>query len=107
MTAKIFARKLLDRVLMRYGYRVSYDSILHDSQKKSGEHSRYNTASRLPQGAESYLQINHPRLKELKTRYSMFDSRVTTPLVWKNDHVSTEDLLYFRGDNAYVWQLRG
>lgn len=107
MTAKTFARKLLDRALMRYGYRVIHDSILHDWQKNSDEYSRYNTASRLPEGAESYLQINHPRLKELKSRYSMFDSRVTTPVVWKNDYVSTEDLLYFRGDNAYVWQLRG
>ncbi|MBK8908538.1 MAG: putative sugar O-methyltransferase [Rhodospirillales bacterium] len=31
---------------------------------------------------------------------------MTTPLVWTDDHVSSEDMLYFRGDNAYVWQVR-
>jgi hypothetical protein len=44
---------------------------------------------------------------ELKRRYSSFDSRVTRSLVWTSGYVAPQDLLYFRGDNAYVWQLRG
>jgi hypothetical protein len=106
MTAKAFARKLLDRALMACGYTVVRSSILHDWQKKSHEAPRFR-ASRPPEGAKSYLRVDHPRLIELRSRYSTFDSRVTSPLVWRNGHVRAEDLLYFRGDNAYVWQLRG
>jgi hypothetical protein len=106
MTAKAFARKLLDRALMAYGYRVVHSSILHDWQKEYDRAARFN-ASSLPEGASSYLRVDHPRLVALRSRYSTFDSKVTTPLVWRNGYVRAEDLLYFRGDNAYVWQLRG
>ncbi len=106
MTAKAFIRKLLDRALMAHGYRVVHSSILLDWQKNPDGEARFNP-SRLPEGAKSYLHVDHPRLIELRSRYSTFDSRVTTPFVWRNGHVRAEDLLYFRGDNAYVWQLRG
>ena len=106
LTPKAFARKLLDRALMTYGYRMVRSSILYDWQKNSYEAARFN-ASPLPEGARSYLHVDHPRLVELRSRYSVFDSRVTSPLVWRNGYVRAEDLLYFRGDNAYVWQLRG
>jgi len=35
------------------------------------------------------------------------DPAVTTPLVWSEAHVRAEDIAYFRGDNAWVWQVRG
>jgi hypothetical protein len=94
MTAKAFAMKLLDKALRRLG------------QGQTGEPGRFNP-SLLPEGAESRLRVDHPRLVELKRRYSSFDSRVTYPLVWKSGYVGPRDLLYFRGDNAYLWQLRG
>src|SRR5262249_11767558 len=34
------------------------------------------------------------------------DPDVITPLQWKEDYVRTEDIAYFSGDNAYVWQVR-
>jgi hypothetical protein len=37
----------------------------------------------------------------------MFDTGATTPLVWQEGILTADDLLYFRGDNPYVWQLRG
>ncbi len=60
----------------------------------------------LPGAAEAYLRADNPRLLELERAYAAFDSRVTTPLLWRRDHVTTYDLRYFRGDNAYVWQVR-
>src|SRR5204863_4383268 len=75
-------------------------------QRPASAPGRFN-ASPLPQGAESRLRADHPRLLELKRRYAGFDSRVTRPLVWTSGYVAPRDLLYFRGDNAYVWQVRG
>jgi hypothetical protein len=79
---------------------------LYDWQKLSQIGSNYNR-TKLPEGAEDYLHIENPRLIELEKRYSNFDKNVTTTLVWQNKHLRPEDILYFRGDNAYVWQLRG
>jgi hypothetical protein len=106
MTAKAFATKLLDKALTPYGYRVVHSSLLHDRQKNSDDAARFNP-SLLPEEAKSYLRVDHPRLIELRNRYSTFDSRVTSPSVWRNGYVKAEDLLYLRGDNPYVWQLRG
>ncbi|HET7365774.1 MAG TPA: putative sugar O-methyltransferase [Burkholderiales bacterium] len=98
--------KLLDSTLKPYGYRVVPSAILHDWQKELEPRGRFN-ASRLPPGAASYLRPDHPRLVELKRRYASFDRRVTSPLVWIEGSLSAQELRYFRGDNAYVWQLRG
>jgi len=38
--------------------------------------------------------------------YADFDPLVVTPTVWNAGKISAEDLLYFRGDNPYVFQLR-
>ncbi len=91
---------------MTYGYRVVPSSVLHDWQKDSEPKTRFN-ASRLPADAASYLRADHPRLTELKRRYASFNSAVTGSLIWNEQYVSAEDLRYFRGDNAYLWQLRG
>lgn len=91
MSAIAFARKLLDRALPAF----------HTS-----ESGRFN-ASPLPPGAENHLRADHPRLVELQRRYANFEDRVTRPLVWTSGYVGPADLLYFRGDNAYVWQIRG
>lgn len=61
----------------------------------------------LPAQAGEVLRANHPRLVDLKERYARFNPAVTTPLVWREGHLRDEDIPYFRGDNAYVWQVRG
>jgi len=98
------ARQLLNSKLKRY--KLISSSLLYDWQKYPQTKPSYKE-SLLPEGSESYLQPNHPRLKELQKRYANFDSKVTVPLVWKEGIVRPDDLRYFRGDNAYVWQLRG
>lgn len=61
----------------------------------------------LPSGAKDYLVANNPRLQQLGQDYARFDRRVTESIQWKSHTVRGHDLLYFRGDNAYVWQLQG
>jgi hypothetical protein len=43
----------------------------------------------------------------LEQRYATCDPDVITPLIWTKQHVLTEDITYFRSENAYVWQVRG
>lgn len=63
--------------------------------------------SSIPSDAASWLKPDNPRLLELQARYDAFDHRVTAPSAWTGNRLSAEDLLYFRGDNAFVWQVRG
>ena len=61
----------------------------------------------LPEGAADYLRFDNPRLAELVERYSRCDPAVTSPAVWTEGTLTSSDLSYFRGDNPFVWQLRG
>jgi hypothetical protein len=100
-------RKVICRVAQRFGYELILRELLYDWQR---DWERADKASHtdisLPQGAEEYLTTNNPRLQTLKEFYSKADALVTTPVVWNDSNFSAEDLKYFRGDNAYVYQVR-
>ncbi len=100
------ARHLLNSIFKRYGYELVSSFLLYDWQRCPQTQPSYKESA-LTKGAEHYLQPSHPRLRELQERYANFDGEVTVPLLWKEGHVRLDDLRYFRGDNAYVYQLRG
>lgn len=61
----------------------------------------------LPAGAEDYLRADNPRLAELREAIMSTDSPARVATQWSDDFLSKNLALgYFRGDNAYVWQLR-
>lgn len=61
----------------------------------------------LPAGAESFLRADNPRLTELRNAYDGLDSPSAVPTQWSDDFLAKNlSLAWFRGDNAYVWQLR-
>ena len=60
----------------------------------------------LPDDAREYLTPNNPKLLDLKRRYAKCDRNVTIPGQWTDGYVRSEDIAYFRGDNAYLWQVR-
>ena len=100
------ARRGLNSFLNQHGYDIIESSALYDWQIEN--HTAPSHADTpLPVEAKHYLKSDNPRLQELKTRYAACDHDVTTPMLWQDSHVTDEDILYFRGDNAYVWQLRG
>jgi hypothetical protein len=82
------------------------DDTLYDWQKPSETKQPGRGSSTLPPGAAEYLVQTNPRLADLQRHYAAFNSDVTTPLIWTDSHLGPEDMLYFRGDNAYVWQVR-
>jgi len=57
--------------------------------------------------ALAYLKAGNPRLIELRAVYSDFDPVVTSPLIWVDTIITQKDLTHFRGDNAFVYQVRG
>lgn len=106
MGLKTYVRKALSSVLKRYDYEIIESGQLYQWQTRPKAQPSYRQSS-LPKEATDYLQQNNPRLQDLQARYTIFDSEVTAPLVWIDAHVKPDDILYFRGDNAYVWQLKG
>jgi len=64
-------------------------------------------APKLPEGAEQYLSVSNPRLRELQDAYRRVESAVVQHSVWTASYVSADvPLQRFRGDTAYVWQQR-
>lgn len=106
MGLKTYLRKALNSLLKRYDYEIIESRRLYEWQKCPEAQPSYKQ-SRLTKEATDYLQQNNPRLQELQARYTIFSNEVTAPLVWTDGYVRPDDILYFRGDNAYVWQLRG
>ena len=105
MGIKTRVRSQLEALAVQFGYRLLPEQSLYEWQKRPGGPQR-SARPPLPEGAAAYLVRDNPRMRELKERYAGFDKDVTTPLVWSEDVVSAEDMLQFRGDNAYVWQTR-
>ena len=91
----------VNRFAGRRGYVFTDVDSLYEWQRPAAQ-PLANRASPDP-----YLTETNPRLVDLIDRYSRFDSQVTSPTLWKVDHISGERLRYPRGDDAYVWQLRG
>ncbi len=79
-------------------------SILYDWQ--TGETGENTQDLRLPAGADQYLVVDNPRLRELRERYAGFQARASVPIVWTDAYVQSYGLQSFRGDNCYVWQTK-
>jgi hypothetical protein len=60
-----------------------------------------------PVSHDPALDLNNPRLTELRERYAACDKAVTTPLIWRPEIVSQIDLKSFRGSKEYLSQIRG
>jgi len=90
----------------RFGIRAMRTDRLYPWQTAPGLAGTRGSSS-LPEGAADWLRPDNPLLAELLARYAVFDPRVTTPARWTADRLRPEDLLWFRGDNAFLWQVRG
>ena len=52
------------------------------------------------------LRLTNPALVELRERYSAAQLLMGPSPYWRPDYFTPDDLLYFRGDNCYVWQFQ-
>ena len=94
-------RNVLNSLALRRGYVFADVKSLYEWQRPS--------VGPVPVRGRSdpYLDEGNPRLVELLQRYARFDPAVTAPALWKVDHIVGERLRFPRGNDAYVWQLRG
>ena len=58
-----------------------------------------------PADRAALLKAN-PELLALHQRYAGLADIIGKSSVWDSGHIAAEDLLYFRGDNGYVWQFQ-
>jgi SAM-dependent methyltransferase len=96
----------LNMLLRRRGKMVLPLASLYEWQLNPNPGGPSFNSIALPDDAREYLTPNNPKLLDLKRRYAKCDPNVTIPLEWTDGYVRTEDIAYFRGDNAYVWQVR-
>ncbi len=52
------------------------------------------------------LRATNPALVALCQRYAGLQNIIGTAPFWRPGYVAEQDLLYFRGDNCYVWQFQ-
>ncbi|MEA3003982.1 MAG: hypothetical protein QOH81_2770 [Sphingomonadales bacterium] len=99
--------RLLNQIsATRFGLRAVRTGHLYRWQTEPGRAGTVGTTC-LPDGASIWLRRDNPVLVDLVARYAAFDSRVIRPVRWTPDKLSDRDLLWFRGDNAFLWQVRG
>lgn len=96
------AKKILRKILQRFGFDVVREVYLYDWQKE--ERRTDLSEVYLPEGAKTYLSPTNPVLLSYEERYRNCDYPVSDVLLWSKDRVRAEDILYFRGHNAYVFQ---
>ncbi len=99
-------RRSVNQLVRHLGVEIVASHLLYDWQREPIYGSAWHDAP-LPAGAEQYLRMDNAKLVELQQRYRRFDSAVSIPSLWSDEYVRPDDLLHFRGDNAWVWQLRG
>lgn len=98
------AHKIRGILAERFGLAINRTGNLYPWQVRpvlAGSHT-----AQVPDEARAYLRLDNPHLLDLERRYADFDPAVITPTVWNSAKISADDLLYFRGDNPYVFQLR-
>ena len=95
----------LNEILRRRGKEILPSERVYDWQRVDCQRPVFQRME-LPLDASFALRADHPKLQELHTRYQACNPAVTTPLIWRDGHLRPEDIPFFRGDNAYVWQVR-
>jgi hypothetical protein len=102
---KSTVREILRKLLARYQYDIVPESYVYDWQR--GDPAEKPREIFLPENAREVLVPNHPDLLDLKKRYEMTSYPFFDDMVWTEDRVKDEDILFFRGHNAYVFQEGG
>lgn len=106
MGLKRWTRSRANDVLGLCGFEIIPIEVLYEWQRNIVYESRWSN-SVLPDEALRYLKPDNPKLISLQQRYRSFNGEVTTPYLWNDEYVGTKDIAHFRGDNAWVWQVRG
>lgn len=90
-----------------FGLTLTRTSTELSSYRIHAGHGRHDTSRPLPAELAGVLDDRDPGLQALRERYRRLDSPFRPGRFWRRSRRLRDlDLRYFRGDNAYVWQLR-
>jgi hypothetical protein len=96
-------KKGLRKILGVFGFDIVPRGLVYDWQ--TGDQPAMRAEVTLPASAHQDLRADHPALQELQKRYQEYRGYPSDEvLLWTSDRVSSEDMLYFRGHNAFVYQ---
>ncbi|MFL7813368.1 MAG: putative sugar O-methyltransferase [Anaerolineales bacterium] len=96
-------KQVLRNVLRKYGFEITPSSTVFDWQIDGNALQRAEPF--LPEGAREYLRADNPQLLDLQSRYQDYDNYPYGEVfLWTPDRIKPEDILYFRGHNAYLFQ---
>ena len=79
-----------------------WKKVVEDSAKQTLRHSGQGVTK----ADRAFLRTDNPELLDLRRRYATTTQMFGPPTIWHDQHVQPADLLFFRGDNAYVWQYQ-
>ena len=95
-------KKLLNRILSRYGFEIVPRVYVYDWQKDNRRFDPSKTY--MPKDASLHLNLENPDLIDLKERYKNSEYPDSEEALWTEDRITSDDLLYFRGHNAFLYQ---
>jgi len=95
-------KDILRKILARYKFDIIPSSYVYDWQ--SGDYVQEPREIYLPDDARNTLTPDNPALLDLQKRYQELNYPCCEALLWSEGRVKAEDILYFRGHNAYVFQ---
>lgn len=96
-------KRLLNQILGKAGYEIVPTAFVYDWQRTPASLERMEV--KLPENASEILSPENPDLVVLQKRYQEYREYPTEEvLLWTADRIRSEDILYFRGHNAYVFQ---
>ncbi len=103
MSIRSQIKGILQSILAKYGLVVVPSSAVLDWQIDGKAITRVDPF--LPEGCKEILQADNPQLLSLQTRYQEYDNYPSEEVfLWTPERIKAEDLLNFRGHNAYLFQ---
>lgn len=90
-----------------FGLTLTRTSTEFTSYRIHAGHGRHDTSRPVPADLAAVLDDRNPQLAALRARYRRLASPFQPGSFWRRSRRLRDlNLQYFRGDNAYVWQLR-
>lgn len=94
----------IKNLVNKSGYQITRLDTLDVEPIAAGVSSAPGVA---PVGAREFLKKDNPRLLDIRRRYANLNHLAAAHSHWTASFVDQNvDLLNFRGDNAYLWQVR-
>ncbi|NQS91678.1 MAG: putative sugar O-methyltransferase [Chloroflexi bacterium] len=95
-------KNILRKLLAKIGFDIIPKVLVYDWQR--GDLPVETQKISLPNDAMEYLNPENPTLIGFQERYQTSNYPISEILLWTEDRVKAEDILYFRGHNAFVFQ---